>query len=958
MDGEKFWDRNPGKFKSLIILVSVLMTAAVIYNFVKYSSTVFSGTTYMQLPSKLYVKKSFTYKTPGGATDTVRAGSFILSIDGKKVQDTAGFGKFLESLSSTSFISLRIFDVKNASRFEENMGNALFKTMSDSITLKSQEFPSDAVRFLTNGSFIGYIYPEGATARAGLKTGDVVLKIKDRDLLMHKHPEADGFDVDFYRYFRSMSKEEPIPYTVLRNGELMAINVIMSTFGISITTLLVFLCGFSYIVMGIYFGLKRPKFIAARLTSIAFLLIGFEISLSLNVGGADFDTYNFIKIYITNLAVIFFLPVLFHSLLYFPEKREAVLNNKWNLRIFYSVAILTFLIFSYLYFFDIQKTDSGIILFLLLGNCIYYTGLRLFYIRKKQTFKKSKVSRKLYLIWLVVFISVFIFPVWRLISGIKLPMWTEYNFLLLFLIPFSYLYFTWRYRLLDIDYKLRRNIQYVALSVFWKVLLTGTFAFLLWKYSMLNLNFPNFRITAGSIELLGVPLDIVTNLFYNKILFIIIAFVSGFVLYKVGKSGQNFFDKKFYMQKFDYKFAQDELVRLFQKKFSIESLANVVVEKISSLVRVKNAGIVFSGDGRIIWDGKCYCFDNTESKLFSFDFEQRSFEAVKGFKGTFSINYLPSEIKEYLESNKFQNVVPIKVNERLLGALFIGEKLSETPLKGEDFEFLSAIVTSTSIAVENAFLYEELTKRERIKHELEIAHNIQVASLPQQVPVVPGLDIHATSIPALEVGGDFYDFLNGTADGLTIVMGDVSGKGTSAALYMSKVQGIFQTLHEFNLSPVKLMTRANHLLYRHIDSKSYITAVGASFDTKNKSLSFARAGHLPLYYFNHNINEIRKIQPSGMGLGLSERNIFDYSIEEVRIDYSEGDIFLFVSDGVPEALNRAGEQFGETKLLEIIKNNSPGDSKRMVNEIMEAVKSFSSDTSQYDDITVVAVKAV
>jgi len=957
MGNDKFWDKHPGKFRVLIIMLSVLMTSAIIFNVVKFSSTVFSGTTYMQLPSGLYTKKSFPYKTESGQTDSIKSGVFILSINGKKISGQDEYNQFIGSLNNESVLKLKFFDTRNVMKFVENMGNPYYNVMSDSVTIKKKELPSDAFKFLTTGSLAGYIYPEGATARAGLLPGDVVLKIKDREVLMNKNPSADGFDVEFYRYFRSMSKEEPIPFTILRGGELMAVNVVMSTFGISITTLLVLFCGLSFILMGVYFGLKRPKFIAARLTAVAFILIGFEIALSLVIGSADFDIYNFIKVYLTNVSVIFFLPVLFHSLLYFPEKREAVLENKWHLRIIYSVGIFTFVLFSYWYYFDIEKIDKGIILFLLLGNCIYYTSLRLFYIRKKQAFKKSMVSRKLYVIWLIVFLSVFIVPLWGFFGGEKLPLWAEYNFLLLFLIPFSYLYFTWRYRLLDIDYKLKRNIQYVLLTVGWKVLLIGVYAFLLWKYSLLNVNFPNFKINAGSIELLPLPLDTISNLFYNKILFIVIAFVSGLLFLKVGRLGQDFFDKKFYMQKFDYKFAQDELVRLFQKKFSIESLANVIVEKISKLVRLKNAGIVFSGDGKKIWEEKCYCYDNTESKLYNFDFQQKSFEAVKGFKGTFSVNYLSADIKDYLEKNKFQNVVPIKVNERLLGALFIGEKLSETPLKGEDFEFLSGIVSSTSIAVENAFLYEELTKRERIKRELEIAHNIQVASLPQQVPVVPGLDIYATSIPAMEVGGDFYDFLNGTADGLTIVMGDVSGKGTSAALYMSKVQGIFQTLHEFNLSPVKLMTRANHLLYKHIDSKSYITAVGANFDTKNKTLSFARAGHLPLYYYNHNINEIRKIQPSGMGLGLSEKNIFDYSIEEVRIDYSEGDIFLFVSDGVLEALNRAGEQFGELKMLDIVRQNSNSSSKIIIDEVLKSVELFTSDTSQFDDITVVAVKA-
>lgn len=957
MGGEKFWDRNPGKFRILILIISSILIGAVIYNFISFSSTVFSGTTYMRLPSNLYIKKNLFYQNSKGNTDTIRAGSFLLSINGNTVSNENEYNGLIDGISKESIILLKVLDSRKAVYFEENKGNTQLNLLTDSLSIKKSELPDDAIKFLTTGSFIGYIYPDGATARAGLKPGDVVLKIKDREVLMNQVPGADGFDVSFYRYFRSMSKEEPIPYTVLRNGELMAINVWLSTFGVSTIVVLIILCGFSFILMGMYFGVKRPKFMAARLTAIAFLLIGFRIACGLNIGDANYDIYNFVKIYLTNVAIIFFLPVLFHGLLYFPEKKEIVLNNKWHLRIIYFIAFLTLVLFSYWYLFDIKKSDNGILLFLLFANTVYYTIVRIIYSRYPAAVKSNKISRRVYLIWLLIFVSIFVFPFMSFFGIKNLPLWTDYSFLFLFVAPISYLYFTWKYRLLDIDFRVRRNMQYVGLTVLWRVFLFGIFASILWKASLLNVNFPNFRLSASNIELLPTPLDNITNLFYNKLLFILIAFVSGFVLLKTGRSGQNFFDKKFYMQKFDYKYAQDELVRLFQRKFTIESLARVIVEKISTLVRIKNAGVVFSGDGKKVWEGKCYCYDNSESKLFNFDFDQKNFEVLKGFKGTFSINYLPAESKEYLERNKFLNVVPIKVNERLLGALFIGEKLSETPLKGEDFEFLSAIVTNTSIAVENAFLYEELTKRERIKKELEIAHNIQVASLPQSVPVVPGLDIYATSIPALEVGGDFYDFLNGAADGITIVMGDVSGKGTSAALYMSKVQGIFQTLHEFNLSPVKLMTRANHLLYKHIDSKSYITAVGANFDTKNKTLSFARAGHLPLYYYNHNLNEIRKIQPCGMGLGLSEKNIFDYSIEEIKIDYSAGDIFLFVSDGVLEALNRAGEQFGETKLLEIVRQNSDSTSKKIIDEVLKSVELFTSDTSQFDDITAVVVKA-
>src|SRR5690606_18908610 len=116
----------------------------------------------------------------------------------------------------------------------------------------------------------------------------------------------------------------------------------------------------------------------------------------------------------------------------------------------------------------------------------------------------------------------------------------------------------------------------------------------------------------------------------------------------------------------------------------------------------------------------------------------------------------------------------------LIGIILVGEKLSETAYQNDDLLFLSAISGQASVAIENSLLYEDLANQERYKHELEIARKIQLASLPMKTPNIPGLDIVGASIPALEVGGDFYDYLNGKSDSITIVIGDVSGKGTSA----------------------------------------------------------------------------------------------------------------------------------------------------------------------------------
>ena len=156
--------------------------------------------------------------------------------------------------------------------------------------------------------------------------------------------------------------------------------------------------------------------------------------------------------------------------------------------------------------------------------------------------------------------------------------------------------------------------------------------------------------------------------------------------------------------------------------------------------------------------------------------------------------------EQLLVVHGFRCVVPIRSHDRLVGALLVGEKLAETSLNEEDLSFLSGVAKQSAVSIDNAFLYEEHAEKERMRHELNIARRIQLGSLPSVTPDVPGLDIAGLSVPALEVGGDFYDYLGWNGKEVMVVVGDVSGKGTSAALYMSKVQGILRSLYGFQLA--------------------------------------------------------------------------------------------------------------------------------------------------------------
>jgi len=335
----------------------------------------------------------------------------------------------------------------------------------------------------------------------------------------------------------------------------------------------------------------------------------------------------------------------------------------------------------------------------------------------------------------------------------------------------------------------------------------------------------------------------------------------------------------------------------------------------------------------------------------------RQISNIKQFKREFRVDYLEEPMRDIYQKCEFRYIIPIRSKDKVVGALMVGDKLSETPYNGDDIEFLNLITGQISVAVENVFLYEELTHQERIKHELELARKIQLASLPKNIPYVSGLDVSGVSIPAHEVGGDFYDYLPKNGH-LTVIVGDVSGKGTSAALYMSKAQGIMRTLHEFDLSPMELLKRSNSLLYKYLEKSSFITAICSIFDTQNKSITLSRAGHLPLYFFNSKTYDISVIQPNGIVLGMTKSKLFDAHIEERQIHYNTDDVFLLITDGVLDARNSYGHDFQHERLLRILKSNAKLSSESIRNKILDSLKEFTSDSVQFDDMTVVVIKAV
>jgi hypothetical protein len=251
-----------------------------------------------------------------------------------------------------------------------------------------------------------------------------------------------------------------------------------------------------------------------------------------------------------------------------------------------------------------------------------------------------------------------------------------------------------------------------------------------------------------------------------------------------------------------------------------------------------------------------------------------------------------------------------------------------------------------------------ITERERMQKELEIARHVQMKLLPKESPRLPGYDVAGTCLPATEVGGDYFDFINLGRGKLGIAVGDVSGKGVSAAIYMTLTKGILQSHVGYDDSPVTVLGRVNSLIYRTIEKGIFISLFYAVLDTAARQLVYSRAGHNPGFLLKQGSADFQTLHPPGMALGLDEGKLFSSIIRENTVPLNSGDVLVFYTDGITEAMNVREEEYGEERLMKCIADNSHLPSKEMVDQITADVNRFAGAQPQHDDITLVVMRVL
>lgn len=306
-------------------------------------------------------------------------------------------------------------------------------------------------------------------------------------------------------------------------------------------------------------------------------------------------------------------------------------------------------------------------------------------------------------------------------------------------------------------------------------------------------------------------------------------------------------------------------------------------------------------------------------------------------------------------SEKFGSLAisPLKSFNEIKGYLIAARK-NELIFYEEDKTAINTFSDYASVAIENSLLLEQSIEKERLEKELDVAREIQKKILPAKDPQFDNLLVTSTFIPAFETGGDYYDFFEISKNKLGFIIADVSGKGISAAFIMAEVKGIFSSLSRIIENPKDILIKANEILQQTLSKKSFVSALYGIIDFEKDIVRFARAGHCPALLIRD--KSIETFKPSGIGLGLTDSNLFSTHLEEIIIDLKESDTLVFYTDGITEAKNKEQEDFGEQRFSDILIQYSGESIHQMANEVIKDVTLFSRNHSQYDDITLVILK--
>lgn len=929
-------------YRWLFVLFGMLSLFILSQSIYSIAIAVTDQNTYNDVSSKIYINKDIPGSeiiTKDGIETRVNgvlsSGSLLDTFDNGKPQSKEQISNILSTKNANDSIRIRVLKLT-----PEDEG---FGQIKDYF-VRVEDIPNDFFIVLNSVLCITNIEKGGVSDKAGLKTGDLIIKVNGKDF---------ENSISAQRILLNQKKNRTIDYTILRSNEIKNIKIELAKFELAFNQIIIYVIGLYSVFLGLFIGFKRYYLFSARLVGLGLILFGSMTTFSASMAVLVFSNNPALYQWAYIVMVLIGPPTLFTSMIYFPYERRKIQERKYLLYLPFLYSLLLLIIGLYELFISKSIYASSILINTsIIVHVIYYKIIFGIFRDKNKKYDR-RFGRAINLSINLNIILITAFSI--LVATEIISLFGQITFIL-GLIPLAYTYTLIKYGLLDNVIKVRKNILYTLIFTFINlaiILLTIGAIVLL---SRIEYPIPNLHFTGRSIEVLDKPLSEDRYLMYGRIISVIFSLATVYFFSGLQRSITRNLEERFQISKFDYKRALNDISELSQKVSNSNELAKAISEKIASLLRVKRSGVIFFENKNSIGSISFHGINEDKLKEYFIAIEEKLISAIDDFSGNIIVEYLPTDIQKVFFDCNLTHIVPMRSKGKLLGVLMVGDKLSESAFNSDDLTFLRAIGSQSAIGIENMFLYSDLAKQQRIQRELELARQIQLSSLPQEQPNVKGLDISGMSAPALEVGGDFYDFYQYEDNSISLVIGDVSGKGTSAALYMSKIQGIMQTLQDFEREPAKLLTRSNIHIYDFLEKSAFITATCANFNIETRTVKISRAGHLPLYYYNSQKNEVEKIVPKGIVMGLNKGELFERNLEQYEFEYNSGDVFLMVTDGITESRNQSNLEFEENRLIDFLLANKDKNSEAIMNHLNDEVKEFTGKNEQFDDITIVVVK--
>ena len=312
-----------------------------------------------------------------------------------------------------------------------------------------------------------------------------------------------------------------------------------------------------------------------------------------------------------------------------------------------------------------------------------------------------------------------------------------------------------------------------------------------------------------------------------------------------------------------------------------------------------------------------------------------------------------SKDPRYIQLNpetRSELAVPLIYKDKVIGVLDL-EHTRRGFFTDDHKRTVTTLAAQVAIALENARLYEQIARQERrLERDLELARELQFRLLPQTLPKLENLEIAAKSMPARAIGGDLYDFVSYSLSRTAIIVGDVSGKGAPAAIYAALVSGILRSHAPIEPSPAEMLSALNFSLGERRIEAQFVSLIYALWDDQSRTLRVANSG-LPRPLYCHD-GKIELINIAGLPSGLFD----DADYDELSFRVKPGEMFVFFSDGILDARNRAGAMFGRGRLEEVVSQNLDAPPDTVVTAIFKAVAEHAAGEDAFDDQTVVVIR--